>query len=290
MSNKTFSVVSIIGIIVAVLVILFFAFSVKVKPAEVAISVDLYGGDKGVEIEVLGTGRNFYNAITHDVIKYPAYIQQGQFETLQFQDVDGLQLSADIGIDYKFVAENIPDMYQEYRKSANHITEVYFPTWIKNALVQQSATMKVDDIYGVNKELFRSNVLNQLREEFSEKGIYIENLYFTNGIQIPESVKQRIDIKIQATQIAQQKENELRATQADVEKQVAVEEGKARSRIIESESRAKANDILNASLTPNVLRFKELELMKDAIIQWDGVQPKVVGSDGLILDVGQLVK
>lgn len=275
--------------ILGVLVIMFFAFSVKVKPAEVAISVDMYGNDKGVEIEVLKTGRNFYNVITHDVIKYPAYIQQGRYEGLGFQDIDGLNLYADVSIDYKFVAENIPTMYQEYRKSASYITETYFPTWIKNALVQQSAKMKVDAIYGAEKEQFRSNVLSQLRDEFSIKGIYIENIYFTNGIQIPDSVKQRIDIKIQATQIAQQKENELRATRADVEKRVAEEEGKARSRIIESESRAKANNILNASLTEKVLRFKELELLKDTINKWNGVQPKVVGSDGLILDVGNII-
>ncbi len=277
-------------VIFFLIIVTFFMFSVKVKPAEVAISVDLYGGDKGVEIEVLKTGRTFYNFITHDVIKYPAYIQQGQFYELQFQDLDGLTLSADISIDYKFEAENIPEMYQEYRKSANHITRVYFPVWIKNALVQQSAKMKVDEIYGAKKEEFRQNVLEQLRNEFSSKGVAIDNLYFTNSIQIPEAVKARINDKIKATQIAQQKENELQATEADVAKKIAVEEGKAKSRIIEANSRAKANRIISASLTKDILQFKRLEIYKEAIEKWNGIQPKVVGSEGLILDIGNITK
>ena len=287
-SNSGAIILATLGLIVILLIIFFFAFSVKVRPAEVAISVDLYGSDKGVELEVLGTGRNFYNSITHDVVKYPAYIQQGIFTQLEFQDVDGLRLSADVAIDYKFVPENIPTLYMEYRKSADHITKTYFPTWIKNAMVQQSAKMQVDEIYGAKKEEFRAAVLEQLRSEFTEKGIHIDNLYFTNGIQIPAAVRSRIDDKIKAIQIAQQKVNELAAVQAEAQKYIATEKGKAESRIIEAESRSKANNILNSSLTGNVLRFKELELQKDAIFRWNGALPKVTSDNGMILDLGSL--
>jgi len=279
----------IVSLVVAIFVIglvLFNAFSVKVLPSEVAIIIDMYGSDKGVQIETLPTGRNFYNVITHDVITYPAYIQQGQYEDMSFQDVDGLILGADISIDYKFVEENIPQLYLEYRKGPSTIISTYFPTWIKNALVQQASKYQVDEVYGSKKEEFRQSVLTQLREEFGAKGIHIDNLYFTNGIEIPSSVKSRINAKIEATQLAQQKENELQATQADVEKQVAVEEGKARSRIIEAESRARANTILSNSLTANVLRFKELENDVLWMEAWDGKVPvTVLGADtGVLLN------
>jgi len=269
--------------------ILFFSFSVRVNPGEIGIKIDMYGDDKGVEVEVLTTGRNFFNAITHDVVTYPSYIQQENYESLQFQDQDGLMMGADVAISYKFTPENIPSLYQEYRREADHITEVYFPTWIKNAMVKESATMKVDKIYGEQKEDFRSNVLASLRKDFDSKGIYVEDIYFTNGITIPKAVSNRISEKIKATQIAQQKENELQAVTAEAAKRVAEEEGKAKSRIIEAESRANANKILNSSLTSNVIRFKELELQKDAITKWNGAQPTVVGgSEGLILDLGTL--
>jgi regulator of protease activity HflC (stomatin/prohibitin superfamily) len=277
-----------VGVMLLVLTILFFFFSVKVNPAEVAISVDLYGSDKGVELEVLGTGRNFYNAITHDVIKYPSYIQQGRYKDLKFQDVDGLTVSADVAIDYKFVEEQIPQLYTEYRKEAGYITEIYFPTWIKNAMIEQSSKLQVDEIYGSKKEDFRNSVLEQLRGEFEPKGIFIENLYFTNGIQIPAAVLGRIDQKIKATQIAQQKQNELAAVEADVAKTLAKEAGDAKARLIEATSKAEANRLLNQSLSENVLRFKELEVRSGVVKKWDGDLPDVVGNDGgFILDISK---
>jgi len=276
--SKSLKVFIAFSSLVAVGLVLFFAFSVKVRPAEVAISVDLYGNNKGVELEVLPTGRNFYNSISHDVIKYPAYIQQGIYEDITFQDIDGLALAASVAIDYKFVAENIPALYQEYRKSADYITSVYFGTWIKNAMIKQASAMQVDEIYGAKKEEFRNLVLAQLKEEFEPKGIFIDNLYFTNGIGIPEAVKARIDSKIEATQIAQQKQNELAAVEAD-----------AKKRIVEAQSIADANTILANSLTEAVLRNKQLELQKEAIPRWNGSVPMVIGSsNGLILDLANL--
>ncbi len=281
-------------VIVSVLVFIvvgfvaFAIFSVQVKPAEVAIKVDMYGGDKGVQTETLKTGRTFYNAITHDVIKYPIYIQQKDYNGIQFQDVDGLILSADVAVAYKFKEDKVAVLYEQYRKQPSSITKEYFPTWIRNAMVNESSTMKVDEIYGVRKEEFRSNVKMALQKDFEEKGIIIEDIYFINGIQIPEAVKSRIDDKVKANQIAEQKKNELEATKADVEKQVAVEEGKARSRIIESESRAEEIENLNVSLSPAYLEFKALEIKNKAIEKWNGVQPTVVGSEGLILDIGAI--
>ena len=265
-------------------------FSVKIMPAEVGIKVNTYGAQKGVdEVEVLTTGRNWYNPITFDVITYPAYIQQAEYVGLSFQDIDGLVMGADVAISYKFQGENIPTLYKEYRKEAGYILEVYFPTWLKNAMVTEASRFKVDEIYGTKKEDFRKLVLKSLQDSLSQKGIFIENIYFTNGIKIPQSVVQRIDSKIKATQIAQQKENELRGIEADVAKKIAEEQGKAKSRVIEAESRATANKILNNSLTPEVLEFKQLELQKEAISKWNGQQPTVVGgNDGLILDLGQL--
>lgn len=270
-------------------IILFSVFSVAVRPGEVAIKVDMYGHDKGVQAEVLPTGRNFYNAITHDVIKFPTYIQQKDYKEIQFQDVDGMMLSTDVAVAYKFSNEKIADLYVEYRRNPRQITEDYFPTWIRNAMVKQSSTMKVDEIYGTKKEQYRVAVKEALQADFSEKGIIIDDIYFTKEIVIPEQVKARIDSKIQATQIAQQKENELAAVKADVEKRVAEEEGKARSRIIESESRAKEIENLTAQLSDKYIAYLKLDVQKTAVDKWNGVQPTVVSGNGdMIFDISSV--
>lgn len=269
----------------------FYSFSVAVRPGEVAIKVDMYGHDKGVQTEVLPTGRNFYNVITHDVIKFPTYIQQKEYKDVTFQDVDGMTLKTNVAVAYKFSNDKIGKLYEEYRKSPSQITDNYFPTWIRDAMVARSSTMKVEEIYGIKKEEYRNSVKQTLQAQFEDKGIIIDNIYFTGDIVIPDSVKQRIDESAQASQIAQKKENELAAVRADVEKAVAEEEGKARSRIIESESRAKEIENLKTQLSPEYIEYLKLEIQKMAVGIWNGAQPMVVsGSSDMIFDINSLKK
>ena len=263
-------------------------FSVKVKPSEVAIVVDLYGSDKGVDVDTFPTGRNFYNSITHDVLTYPAYVQNQSYQDISFKDVDGLNLSANFTIDYQFDAEKIPEVYTTYRKDANEIKEMYFEKWLRDAVVTTAASSgySAENLISADLENFKGKVLISLRDRFSSEGVIIRDMYLSD-LKIPSKITAKINAKIEATQDAQKKENELRSTQADVEKQVAVEEGKARSRIIESTSRAEANKILNESLTSEVLEFKRLELQGQTIEKWNGQMPKVQSGDsGIILDIG----
>lgn len=272
-------------------IILFFSFSVKVLPAEVAISVDLYGEDKGVEVEVLPTGRNFFNSITHDVIKYPAYVQNHKFEDVNFKDSDGLSLSTDITVDYKFKAGDIPTIYTTYRQSADNIKEMYFDKWLKDSVIRTvSGKYNAEKLYSAGMSEFKDDIVASLRERFEKEGIEVRDVYL-DDLQLPEQVTKQIQEKINATQIAQRKERELQATEADVAKIVAEEEGKAKSRIIEAESRSKSNAIIQQSLTTQVIEFKRLENQIEAIRKWNGQLPQVTnGGDGLILDLGNFTK
>jgi regulator of protease activity HflC (stomatin/prohibitin superfamily) len=293
MSIKRTISLATLGVIVIVGLLLFSMFSVMVRPGEVAIKVDMYGGDKGVESEVMNTGRNFYNSITHDVVKFPTYVQQATYEAIQFQDVEGLLMSANVAVAYKFSEESIASLYEEYRKTPKQITNQYFPVWIRDAMVTESSTKNVDDLYGAGKEEYRIAVREKLRSQFQGKGIVIEDVYFTDGIAIPDAILQKVNAKIQADQIAQQKETELRQTEADVAKKIAEEEGKAKSRIIESESRRQAIDNLSQTLTPAYLQFRKLENEAKAIEAWNGDVPKIQMGEGggnFLLDVSSAVQ
>ena len=70
-----------------------------------------------------------------------------------------------------------------------------------------------------------------------------------------------INNKIAATQIAQQKENELRAANADAAKAIALAKGEAESARIRGEA----------------LRANPQVLTQLAIEKWNGVLPQVVG-------------
>lgn len=260
--------------------ILFFTFSVKVPVWFTAIKVDVYG--QNVLPEGLHTWRNFINIFTHDVFKYPVFIQQAEYLDLVFQDMDGLKITADIGMDYKFDEATIGIMYENYKAGVKKITNVYMKTWVKNAINRASSEFKVDRLYGPDKEKFRLRVLENLKDDLDPKGIVVNNVYFTDEMSLPEEVKKRINAKIQATQNAMQKENELRAVEADAAKRIAeakgiafsaVERAKgvAEAKLIEAEAIAKANKLINASITNTLIEYKKIET-------WNGKLPQVTGT------------
>ncbi|MHA7214032.1 prohibitin family protein, partial [Burkholderia pseudomallei] len=93
----------------------------------------------------------------------------------------------------------------------------------------------------------------------------VEKVYFVNQMRLPEQVMNSINGKIAATQIAQQKENELRAAEADAAKQVAIAKGEAEA----LEVKAKA------------LRENSQILQQMAIEKWDGKLPQYMGSSSV---------
>lgn len=271
---------TLVGIIVAVLlfIILFLTFSVKVPVWYTAISVDVYG--KNVVPKWLHTGRNFINPITHDYFKYPIFIQQTEYNRLRFQDKSWLLVVADIGMDYKFDEEKIGTMYENYKAWVRKITNDYMRTWVKNAVNRASAEFEVDALYGQDKEKFRQLVLTNLQNDLGSKWILVNNVYFTWDMELPEAVKGRINAKIEATQTAMQKENELRATKADAAKRIAEAEWVATSavvrskwlaeaKIIEAEAISKANRLINSSITNTLIEYNKAK-------SWDWVLPSTV--------------
>ena len=95
-------------------------------------------------------------------------------------------------------------------------------------------------------------------------------------------MKQAIDAKVQAGQVAAQRETEVATARAEAEKAVAKAEGEARSRkaiadanayaiIKEAEAQKQANELLASSITPDLIEYNRTR-------KWDGKLPQVTGT------------
>lgn len=240
-------ITALVGVLVAWVVALMF-FSVKVSAGYSGILIDQYGNDKGVQVTGLGTGRNFYNSITHDAEVYPTFINQAEYENMEFQDVDGLKMSANVGVSYKFIEDKIGTVYETYRASSSKVTNTYMRTWIRDAINKVSSGYTVDVLYGEKKEEFRQKVTDSLRADLEEKGIFIDKVYFVGAFALPEVVSARINSKIEATQKAIQAENELRAVEAEAKKSIAQSEGEKQSKILRAQGEAEAIKIQSQAI------------------------------------------
>ena len=252
----------------------------KVPAGNVGIKFYLLGGDKGVDYEELEPGR-YWIGMNEELYLFPTFTQNYVWthdekegspndESFNFQDKQGLELNADIGITYRIDPKRASTIFEKYKKGIEEITDVFLRNMVRDALVKVSSTLDVEFIYGVGKSEVIENVTQMVVEQVEPLGIIVEKIYWIGRVKLPPSVKQAIDAKIKATQVAQQRENEVREAEAEAEKKIAKARGDAESILMVAEAQAKANVILNRSLTNTLVNYKAIET-------WDGKLPTYTG-------------
>ncbi len=248
---------------------------VSVPAGNVGIKFDLYGDNKGVTGEKVGPGK-YWLTMNEEVFIFPTFSQNYVWtldnnegspndESITFQDKEGTQINADVGITYAIDPEKVDVIFQKYRKGVDEITDVYLRNMVRDAINIASSNMDVADIYGVKKEELMNVVTDNVKRQVEYLGIRVEKIYWIGAMRLPQNITTAINSKIEATQKAIQTQNEVERTKAEAEK-----------RIIEAKSKADANRLLQASITNELIRLKELEVQKDAVDKWDGKLPATV--------------
>ena len=261
----------------------------KVEAGYVGVKVYLLGGSKGVDSEVLGVGR-YWIGWNEDLYKFPTFQQtvvwtashtegSANDDSFTFQTKEGLSVNADVSLSYTINPDKVSALFQRYRKGVDEITNIYLRNVVRDALVQAASTRGVESIYGEGKSDLIESVKQSVSAKMKDVGIVIDYVSFVGDLRLPPNVINSINSKIEATQRAQQRENELREARAEAEKKVAAAEGEAKARIanaegeakaiaIRAEAQARANKMLSESLTDNLIRYKSTE-------RWDGKMPQV---------------
>lgn len=251
----------------------------KVPAGNVGIKFYLLGTNKGVDYEELKPGK-YWIGFNEELYLFPVYTQNITWtkdknkdegdQSFNFQDRQGLELNADIGLSYHVNPSKVSTVFQKYKKGIDEITDIFLRNMIRDALVSRSSVLDVEYIYGEGRAGLIDSVKNDVKTKCDSLGIIIEELYWIGRIKLPAVVTNAINAKIQATQIAQQRENELREAEAAAKKQIAAAEGEAKSKLTIAEAEAKANNLLTKSLSQPLVNYKAIE-------KWNGVLPQVSG-------------
>lgn len=267
---------------------LFITACTKVPAGNVGVKFDMYGGDKGVTGEVVGPGK-YWLGINEEMYLFPTFTQNEVWtadirpespadEALVFQDRDGTQLSVDIGVSYAIKPEMADAVFQKYRKGISEITDIYIRNMIRDALNNEASKMEVTDIYGPGKEKLMARVTQSVQDQVKDIGIVIEKVYLIGAMRLPPAITSAINAKTEATQKAQQRENELQTAtaQAQIEREKA--RGEADARIIAAKGEADANRLIQASLTNELVEYTKA-------LRWDGKLPHVTGGATPIINL-----
>lgn len=257
----------------------------KVPAGYVGVKVHLLGTKKGVDHEILGVGR-YGQWVNVDFYNFPTFTQtvtwtndlaegeRGVDESITFQTVEGLSVKANVGISFRIRPEGVPTVFAKYRKGIDEITHLYLRNMVRDAFVQAASTKEVESVYGEGKMDLLAEAEDIIRAQVDEIGIDLERVYFVGDLMLPKNVTDAINLKIQATQRAQQRENEVAEAEAQALKAVAEATGIANSRLVRAEAEAEANRKIAASLSKSLIDYYSIE-------KWDGKLPMLTGGGAI---------
>lgn len=253
----------------------------KVPAGNVGVKFQMYGDGKGA-LQELPPGR-YWVGWGYELYTFPTYTQTYTFtrsasegrpvdESLSFQTSQGLTVNADVGITYHIDPAKVTLIFQKYRKGIDEITDVYLRNMVRDALVKQAAGLDIESVYGRGKANLIEAVQRDVSDEVAPVGIVVEKIYWIGELRLPENVVQSINAKIQATQMAEQRQNEVAQAQAEAQKVEAEAQGQAQARITIAEAEAKAIALKGEALrqNPNVVQMSAIE-------KWDGRLPTYSG-------------
>jgi regulator of protease activity HflC (stomatin/prohibitin superfamily) len=253
-----------------------------VPAGHVGVKVYLLGSSKGVESEELGVGR-YWIGINEELFLFPTYTQNYTWtkapdetgtedESISFQTIEGMSVNADVGITYRIDPAKVNNIFQKYRKGVTEITDIYLRNMVRDALVTEASSRSVEDVYGRGKAELMTAVEKRIKDQVEKDGIVIERIYWVGDIRLPDNVIASLNAKIQATQMAAQRQNEVAQSKAEAQKKVEEARGEAESILLKAKAQADANRELASSITPELVQYRALE-------KWDGVLPRMTGSN-----------
>jgi regulator of protease activity HflC (stomatin/prohibitin superfamily) len=257
-----------------------------VRAGNVGVLVQTMGSSKG-DIEKVGVGRYLLTP-GEDIFVFPTFKQQAIWtksphegstldESISIQTKENMAINVDVGLTYHIQEDHVVELFKNYRRGAEEITHIFLRNHVRDAMTRAAASMTIEEI-SAGRAAFMDGVQKTVSAQVAPLGLMVESIYLVNDMRFPEQVRKAIDDKIAAIQRAQQRENELRETEAESKKVQAKAEGEAKSIIVTAEAQAKANELLSKSLTPQLVEMKRIE-------KWNGVLPQVSGANTPMLGI-----
>jgi regulator of protease activity HflC (stomatin/prohibitin superfamily) len=286
---------------IPLLVVLFFVgCATRIGPGRVGIKVDLAGSQRGVEDLPIRTGWVFYNFLSSTIVEYPTSVQTAKWtkdpnegsvnnEEMSFNTKDGLTVYGDLSVSYHLDAAKVPAFYVKFRNDdIGQFTHGFLRNVARDAINRTGSQYTVQEIMGEKKSELEQNSRSDLQKQVADIGVVIDQFGFIGSPRPPQSVIDAINAKVQAQQIAVQKQNELVQSQADAAKLVAAAEGQAKAQVAVANGEAESNRVRAASISQNIIEWQKLAVTDRWIAKWNGQVPQVqtgTNGPGMLLDI-----
>lgn len=243
-----------------------------------------------IDPQYVEQGPKGYNIFTTAILKVPTRIMNIEVKP-DLPSKEGLTIRSEISILYRIKPEAAPKIVQNI--GLNYESEVILPVF-RSASADITSKFLAKDMHSGERAQIENAIRKQMTEILEPRGFVIDNVLM-KSIRLPEGLSRTIEEKLQAEQDAQRMEfikerekrdaerriieaegkKEIARIQAEGEKNAAIIQAEARKRIfeIEAEGKAnavtieamatrKANDTINKTLTPSILKLRQIEAFR----------------------------
>jgi len=305
-STRTVSRIGVLAVVVliaAVLLGLVFSAWRNIRPGYVGIVFDK--ASHQVTASALEPGWAFINPFTQAIQEYPVTIQtyamvqkgaEGQVsgdDSIKIQSSEGQQLNLDVVIQYQVIRDESGLLYQDWGGAdIATVEDRVVRQYTRSQVPAVAARYTWEDIVSGKRAEMIDQITQSLKDEFTRRHLALVS-FGIREVHLPDSLQQALTNKIQAQQQAEQQRYQLdqakiKAEQDRVEAEgkanalKAQAEGEAAATKIRAEAQSEANRQLAASLTPELIRYQQLQ-------RWDGKLPVFTGGAMPLIDASSII-
>ncbi len=198
--------------------------------------------------------------------------EQTREETMDVLDKNGLSLNIDVTVRFKPTYERIGYLHETF--GVKYINQLIIPE-VRSSVRQVAGRYTAEEIYSTKRQAVETSIITETHNVLEANNIDMRALLI-RSIDLPPQIKQAIENKLE-------QEQEFLAYQFKLKR----EESEAERKRIQAEGEAKANQIINQSLTKALLKMRGIEA---TVKLSESQNSKVVvigsGEDGLPLILG----
>ena len=184
-----------------------------------------------------------------DTSSYPKRINQYTMK-VEVRTKDGMQVEIDTTTWFKVDPAKIDVIYKEIATNVNTLAENIIVPSLRTTVRNSIAHYTVKELYE-EREIVSKKILEEASTELKKKHVILDNVLLRD-IRLPEEVEKSVQLKIKAQQDAETAE--FRKQRATKEAEIKVEEAKGIAR---------AQSIINQTLTPYYLQHEAIQAYKE---------------------------
>lgn len=245
-------------------------------------------GHRGVKLtfgkaadQPLGEGLHLRIPIMQTVYKMPVMIERSETES-EAASRDLQRVTTQVVLNYHVDPAQVVRVYRNLGEFENIESRIIDPS-VQEAMKAVTALYTAEQLVTKRPDVAAA-IKEALRARLQRHGLVIDEFSITN-FKFSESFDAAIEAKTVAEQQKLKAERDLERIKVEAEQRIAQARAEAESTKLAAEAQAEALRMQRETITPELIRLREVEARIKAVEKWDGKMPQVSGGAVPFIDI-----